>query len=185
MTGVVFDIFYGILSILAGLIFADFVTGAVHWFEDRYGDPDWPIIGPAMAANQRHHNAPLEFLNSPFWLRNWAPLLGAGIVALLVGFNDAFSWFWISAILFGALSGECHAANHRRVPPLWYKWGQKARIFQSRFHHGEHHRRPRQSRYCVITPWLNPVLDEGGFWRMCEAGLTALGLPPRNDETTP
>ncbi len=31
--------------VVAVVLMADFVTGLGHWFEDRYCDRSWPIIG--------------------------------------------------------------------------------------------------------------------------------------------
>ena len=41
---------------LSAWLAADLVTGMVHWWEDRYGDPTWPVIGPLIVEpNIRHH----------------------------------------------------------------------------------------------------------------------------------
>lgn len=35
---------------------ADFVTGVFHWWEDRYGNPAWPVIGKLVVEpNILHH----------------------------------------------------------------------------------------------------------------------------------
>ncbi len=40
-----------ILHSLSAWLAADLATGAVHWWEDRYGDPAWPVIGIGIGSS--------------------------------------------------------------------------------------------------------------------------------------
>ena len=47
---------------------------------------------------------------------------------------------------------------------------------------GGHHSGEKNTRYCVVTPFVNPVLDRLGFWRGLERVLVPLfGAPRRED----
>ena len=47
---------------------ADFICGFVHWYEDNYGNEDWPIIGEfIIAPNRLHHSKPRAFTESSWW----------------------------------------------------------------------------------------------------------------------
>jgi len=34
-----------ILWVIFAILLADLISGIFHWWEDRYGNPNWPIIG--------------------------------------------------------------------------------------------------------------------------------------------
>lgn len=45
-----------VLYVMAAFLLADFVTGVFHWWEDRYGNPAWPVIGKLVVEpNILHH----------------------------------------------------------------------------------------------------------------------------------
>ena len=67
---IVVTAFKSVASIFGGLLLADFVSGIIHWFEDRYGNPKWPVLGHAIRANQEHHFRPRAFLKGSFLSRN-------------------------------------------------------------------------------------------------------------------
>ena len=70
------------IQILLGVLLADLISGIVHWFEDTYGDPNWPIIGlTVMLPNILHHEDPLKFTKAPLFKRTRG-VLG---VAFVVG----------------------------------------------------------------------------------------------------
>ena len=60
----------GALKVTGGLYLADLLTGAFHWFEDRYGNPKWPVLGHTIRQNQQHHHTPRSFLGGTFVSRN-------------------------------------------------------------------------------------------------------------------
>jgi len=61
----------------------------VHWWEDRYGNPDWPLLGKyVVQPNIEHHSNQTAFTTGDYWTRNWtvlAPSLTAAAVAAAVG----------------------------------------------------------------------------------------------------
>ncbi len=45
---------------------------------------------------------------------------------------------------------------------------QKLKIVQTPSHHNQHHRKGKDTHYCVLTDFLNPILDRFHFWRGLE-----------------
>lgn len=173
-------------KILGGLLLADFVSGVFHWFEDRYGNPNWPILGPTIRANQEHHHRPRAFLAGSFWKRNHEVILiGLAFLALFW----ALGWlnlFTVSAVGFGVFANEFHRWAHRSPKengPL-ITAVQKTGLAQSFQHHAAHHRRGKDTHYCVMTNYLNPALERVRFFQTLEAIIRrATGIVPRPDDS--
>ncbi len=173
-------------SILGGLFLADFISGLIHWFEDRYGNPKWPVLGHTIRANQEHHFRPRAFLEGSFLSRNREVFaLGA---LFLAGFwvTGTLNLFTGSAVLFGMFANEFHRAAHRSpkengrlITAL-----QKTGLAQSFQHHAAHHRQGKDTHYCVVTNYTNPILERVGFFPALERIVKATtGRVPRLDES--
>jgi len=173
-----------LLKVLGGLWFADFVSGVVHWLEDRYGNPEWPIIGHTIRENQQHHFTPRSFLKGTLWTRNREVLaIGAAFLAAFWAF-DVLNAFTVSAVIFGVMSNEVHASAHRspqengRIITALQKTG----LLQSHRHHAAHHRKGKDTHFCVLTNHVNPVLERIRFFQTLEAIVTRVtGVRPRPD----
>lgn len=167
-------------ALLFGWLIADFLSGLLHWLEDRVLWVGMPLLSAAIVEpNRLHHRAPLAFLDSRFVDRNWTSWVAALPIAL--------AWlvvFGFSAELLGALCGalvanEVHALAHRpRNVPRWVRALQWTGLIQSPEYHRLHHLADRDRAYCVLTNWLNPWLDLIGFWGALERLLTIVGLEP-------
>ena len=161
---------------------ADFVTGAVHWWEDRYGDPAWPIVGRhVIAPNITHHRSPRAFLGVNALERNWT----AAAPALLAA--AAFAWvgaWWLAIVAaFCATANEVHAWSHQRCSrPI--RGLQLLGVLCSQEDHARHHEEPFSRDYCVMTGWMNPALSAIGFWSQLELliGLVTGVWPKRERE---
>lgn len=149
-------------TLAAAILLADFVSGLMHWWEDRYGNPDWPLLGEwIVKPNMVHHADQMAFTRAGYWQRNWTTLAPALVVAAV-----CWRWpvCWMAALILSQ-ANEIHAWSHMRCSrPI--RFLQKCGALQSPSHHAIHHR-DFGSRYCVITPWLNPMLDLF-FWRALE-----------------
>ena len=173
-----------LLKVLGGLYFADFVSGVIQWLEDRYGNPEWPVIGHTIRENQQHHFTPRSFLKGTLWTRNREVLaIGLAFLAAFWAF-DVLNAFTVSAVLFGIAANEVHASAHRspqengRLITLLQKTG----LIQSHRHHAAHHRKGKDTHFCVLTNHVNPVLERIRFFQTLEMGVTLLsGLRPRPD----
>ncbi len=174
-----------VLQIFAGVIVADIVSGVVHWFEDTYGDPDWPIIGKSVIEpNIIHHSDPMKFTRAPFWKRNRAvaPIFALALLGVVLA--GAFNAFTLSMLIAGALASECHRWAHlpkERVPRI-VRALQHVGVLQSTAHHWSHHRHGFNTHYCTVTNVTNPFLDGLRVFRLIEGALEgAFGLKPRYD----
>ena len=171
------------LDIILVILAVDFGSGLLHWLEDSYGYPHWPITGEWITApNILHHQAPSAFTENS-WLRSAAVLLVIGGVivfgAWLIGM---LTWQLLVFVAIGANANEIHKWNHlprmrrgRLVVAL-----QDARVLQTAKHHGKHHVGAKDTHYCVLTNLLNPLLDTVRFWRGLEWAVErSLGVSTR------
>lgn len=153
-----------LVTVAAALTFADLASGLVHWWEDRYGDPAWPVLGPLVVRpNIVHHERPREFLRVSYWQRNYTTLVPALVAAVLAW---RVPWLCLGLVILSQ-SNELHAWAHSRCS--WpVRMAQRAGLIQSPRHHAQHHAQPFGSHYCVVTDWLNPLLEAVRFWRGLE-----------------
>jgi hypothetical protein len=173
---VVFDT---IGQLLCGVLLADVLSGLFHWWQDVYGDVRTPIVGPMIVLGARqHHEDANDFLTAGLIKRNrgvWVATAALSLPWLLLG---GLSPFWLAATVAAAMSGEIHVLTHRpdrQTPPL--RALRATGLVQSCAQHMRHHRTPTTS-YCVVTNWLNPILDGLGFWSGLERGFAVVGIRP-------
>ena len=75
-----------------------------------------------------------------------------------------------------------HSAPHENGRVV--TWLQKFKLLQTQRHHAKHHSGKKDSRYCSVTNFLNPILEELDFWKLLErVNLRILGLQRRSDPT--
>ncbi len=161
--------------ILSSWLAADLIAGFWHWLEDRYFDITWPFIGQYIAKpNELHHEQPTAFLFQTYWKRNWTTIVPAAIAAML------FPSGWL-VFLFVSQANEIHAWAHSKGKvSTWVSVLQETGFLQSPLHHGHHHRSPFEIKYCVMSNWLNPLLDHYQVWRALERFVAmATGIEPK------
>lgn len=169
-----------LLSALAGWLLADLISGFVHWLEDSFGSEDWPIIGPlVIAPNRLHHADPTAFARgSSFWSRNSTgaafSLLVGGLGLLAIGPSVTLA----VAVIGGCVANEVHLWAHRPLQaPALVRTLQRTGLLQSLSQHAAHHREPFDRAYCILTNWLNPLLERAGLWTLLDA-LVVLAKRP-------
>lgn len=169
-------------DLLLGLLAADFVTGFVHWAEENYGSVRWPILGKyIIAPNRVHHAEPRKFLEGGYWRRNWTTIAPAAAALLMLLLCGGLSTFSAATCFFASQANEIHAWAHQKCsPPIRLL---QETILQGPAHHSRHHQAPYDRRYCVITPFLNPLLDAAGFWSRLEMALATMGVKKTEDPT--
>lgn len=169
----------GILQLLAGWLIADLFSGALHWLEDRVLWSSIPLVGKhVVVPNRDHHVDPIAFTRTSIVARNsttWLAVLPIAAAWYLI--------FGASLVLVGAIAGgllvtEVHVRAHLGAVGRGWKVLQEIGIVQSLRHHGGHHRGLRDQRYCILTNWLNPILDELRVWDRIETLLGRIGLEP-------
>lgn len=127
--------------------------------------------------NVLHHEDGAAFVALSYWRSNWDLLaLGAVIVGVAWGL-DRLTWHvWVFALL-GGHANQLHKWTHmpQRERPALVRVLQDAHVLQGARHHAGHHGGAKDTRYCVVTEVLNPVLDGVGFWRGLERVLVPSG----------
>lgn len=171
-----------LLQILLCILITNFISGVGHWWQDAYSNPKWPVVGQIVAqANLDHHASPRKFLKNSWLLRNSTPLVLAALIGLLFWVLGGLTWQVALVLLLLSLINEFHAFSHRT-----YKESgrlvvalQRIGLLQSRKHHGWHHRAPYDCHYCILTNWLNPLLDRLNIWYYLELVVAFLfGIRP-------
>jgi ubiquitin-conjugating enzyme E2 variant len=176
-------------QILGIVLLVDFLSGFFHWLEDAYGDENTPLVGPLfIRPNILHHHRPRHFVKLT-WLQSSWDLLCFGI--LLLGAAWWFGFLSWQLALFTALavnSNQLHKWAHctRKENGPVVSFLQDAHLLQTPQHHAEHHTNPKNSRYCVVTNLLNPLLDAMWFWTALEwLVLQVAGIRRRDDTSVP
>lgn len=168
------------------LLLVDFASGLVHWAEDTFFTETTPILGRwIVAPNVLHHRDAGAFVQKGWWASSWDLLLAVLVIGGVASALGHFSWQLALFGLAGANANQIHKWNHlgaSRVGPhvrlLW-----RTGILQRPAHHAQHHAGDKNTRYCVVTPFVNPLLDSLRFWRGLERVLVPLagGAPRRED----
>ena len=157
--------------ILAWLI-AEIISGVIHFIEDSYCKPEWKeskntlkqfIYKNITAPNILHHQRPAAMLEGNFWQRNNTSIIPAWIIALCIYLLGPTYWpIWLGFILMG-FANELHGWSHQKCSkPIQFL--QSIGILQHPKHHKIHHTRPYSQRYCVMSGWVNPILEFLYFW---------------------
>lgn len=169
----------GGLYVLGAYFFAELLSGVFHWWEDRYGNPDWPILGKyVIQPNIEHHQYPRKFCKGNYWQRNYTTLMPSLLLALI-----AFSYgeyFLCLTFCFMSQANEMHSWTHTKTNKF-IRSLQKIGILQSHRQHAIHHKRPYDKYYCVMTNYLNPVLASIGYWDALEWLLSLFNIHPREE----
>lgn len=164
---------YGVQIFLLWLL-ADFLTGMVHWWQDAYGNPAWPILGKYMVEpNLNHHKHPRDLLKGSYWTRIKASFVAAIILIILFYLCGWSSWQMILCLLFSSQGNEIHAMSHRtnKENGKFVIFLQRLGLIQGRKTHGWHHKAPYDTNFCVMTEFLNPVLSKIDLWKKMESFL--------------
>ena len=172
-------------QIPAVIFAAEFVAGAVHWFEDAYVREDTPLIGKIVGRpNTVHHHFPRYMTRHNWWQSSWDLALLSAILVVGAWSFGLLTWqVWLFAIL-AANANEFHKWEHRtrKENGRIISFLQDIKILQTAKHHALHHTDPKNSHYCTVTNVLNPLLDGIRFWDGAEWALArTTGLRRRED----
>ena len=174
-----------VASTATAVLAADFVVGVFHWIEDAYLRDDCPVLGELVARhNILHHYRPRHFLKKSWVASCWDLWLVAGLILTAVWvFGTLTPAVWVFALLAGN-ANQIHKWAHRsrRENGPWINLLHDLRILQGPKHHAIHHTDPKSTHYCVITEFLNPILERIRFWTRLECWLRkAFGVRRRSD----
>jgi len=180
-----YTILLTLLRAMRTLFAAEFAAGLIHWFEDAYVREDTPFIGRRVARpNIVHHHYPRYMTRHGWWTSSWDLCLLSGLIVLVAWACHWLTWqVWLFALL-AANANEIHKWAHRTRTEngAVISFLQRLGILQSAHHHAKHHTDPKNSHYCTITNFLNPILDFIHFWEAMEWLLAKVfGLHRRPD----
>lgn len=164
---------------LCCLLIADFITGLVHWWEDTYATKYWKGYWKIIAEpNIIHHKDPKAMIrDSNSFQRCALSGIFAIIIVSLIYFFYGINWQIILTAIFSTIGNEVHGWHHGlniRNPIV--KFLQDMCLVQTPKHHSMHHRQPYNRDYCILTNWLNPILNRIKFWRMLEWLISLFGI---------
>jgi ubiquitin-conjugating enzyme E2 variant len=173
-SGMMNDWIAGPLKFGLAVLAADFLVGFVHWIEDAYVREDWPVVGPLVGRpNILHHHLPRHFVRNTWVQSCWDQMLLAAGIAGAAWWMHALTW---PVVVFAVLVGNANqihkwAHRSRRENGPLISLLQDLHLIQGARHHAIHHTDPKSTHYCVITEWLNPVLEHLRFWTRLECLL--------------
>lgn len=166
---------------------ADFVAGVVHWLEDAYGQEDTPVLGQlVIKPNIIHHHLPRFFTKYSWWQSSWQ-LVVLGLVTLGSAWAlGLLSWHVWVFVLLSINANEIHKMAHRTRAEngAFITALQNLHILQTPRHHALHHSDPKNTYYCPITNFVNPVLESVKFWEQLEAVIERLTGVRHRDDTS-
>lgn len=186
-----------VAGVVSGFIFADFVSGFVHWMADTWGSADMPILGKSLVRPFREHHVDQKAMTRHDYIEtNGANCLVSLPVAAGVLFIPLDITGWVpfalymfvtigSMVFFVMWTNQIHKWAHLapEQTPAFLKILQKLHIVLPAVHHQIHHKSPYSTYYCITTGWLNWPLAKLNFYRNSERIITALfGLIPRRDD---
>jgi ubiquitin-conjugating enzyme E2 variant len=174
-----------VASTAIAVLAADFIVGVFHWIEDAYLRDNCPVLGELVARpNILHHYRPRHFLEKSWLASCWDLWLVAGLILTAAwAFGVLTPAIWAFAGLVGN-ANQIHKWAHRsrRENGPWINLLHDLRILQGPKHHAIHHTDPKSTHYCVITEFLNPILERIRFWTRLECWLRkAFGIRRRGD----
>jgi hypothetical protein len=162
------------------LLLADFITGVVHWAEDCYGLPTWPLIGKhVIEPNIDHHRNPgLMGSMGGLFFRNYQSVLLFAVMAAIAWACGVLYWQVIVVGAIASFGNEVHLWSHRGGNRV-VRFLQDACFIQRPEQHARHHKAPYDAYYCTITNVTNAVLERLNFWRFAEAAIGMVGVKPK------
>lgn len=169
-----------VAQIILCVLAADLLSGLIHWWEDQYGNPKWPLLGKhVIEPNILHHQQPTFFVHmSDIFSRNWQVVLPLAAIAGGLWLAGWLSWQLALVCVIAASANETHAWAHVR-PQCWLpRLLVDTHLTLSPQQHARHHRPPYDRYYCTVTNVMNPLLELICFWRTLEGGLRVVGVRP-------
>ncbi len=180
------------LTVFAGLLGADFMSGLVHWLFDTWGSVTTPVVGQlAIRTFREHHVDARAMTRHGFVETNGHNVTlsmipsGVGLVALhhpgLLSSLLAMSCF--SMALCVGMTSQIHKWAHMDDIPRVVRKLQDAGLIIGARHHDRHHLRPHDSHYCITVGWMNAPLELVRFFRGLERLITATtGVRAREED---
>lgn len=169
-------------TVVCLVLLTDFISGFGHWIEDTYGDPNWKFLGELIIKpNLEHHQTPRSFVGRSYWSRNDVSIIFCSVIVLSASLFGFFSWQLLFVASYLSQVNEIHACAHRRPEENFAitRLLKQIGLLQSNLHHGWHHKAPYDCNFCILTSYLNPLLDRIGIWKFLEKSVSfCFGISP-------
>lgn len=167
-----------IFQLIGCIMLADFITGLVHWWEDAYGLPTWPIIGKlVIEPNIQHHLDPTFMIRmGTVFGRNVQTLVIAGAFCIVGWMVGIVGWKFVTIAFLSGVGNETHAWCHGGGQNPVVRFLQDMCLVITPTHHAKHHHSPYNKRFCTLTNWVNPILDRAKFWQGLEWLIGCFGI---------
>lgn len=180
-----------LLAFGLGMVFADFLSGLVHWGCDTWGSIDTPLLGRTVIRTFREHHIDAKAITRHDLIEtNGSTAVFGSVPALCAGLlpYETSRWAWfvaavcVSATLFVTFTSQIHKWAHEDQPPRLVALLQNTGILLSTPHHDGHHTPPYVKNYCITTGWMNRPLEAIQFFPVLERVIEKItGTPPRYD----
>jgi ubiquitin-conjugating enzyme E2 variant len=172
------------VGLVLGVLAADFLSGVVHWFCDRFFAEDTPIVGRVLIGPFRAHHMDPEGIVRHGLLElhgnSCMPVIASLAAARWTLPEPAHAGPLVlhAGLLVFALAAlatnQFHRWAHDDRAPRFARWLQETGVILSAERHARHHRGSFDQSYCMTTGWLNPLLDRLGWFPSLEAGIRKL-----------
>lgn len=173
-----------LLQVVFAILLVDLVSGFVHWAEDTFCTETTPLIGKwIVTPNVLHHRDGNAFVSKGWFASNWdLTLVGALVIVAAAVAGHCGAAVVVFSVL-GAHANQIHKWNHQpRSAPWFVRALWTLQLLQGPVQHHRHHRGAKNTAYCVVTPFVNPVLDRLGFWRALERLVVPFTGAPRRED---
>lgn len=177
-----------LLQVTGCVALADLLVGTVHWWEDAYAKAEWPVLGKLVAEpNLLHHRDPRAMTRQSWWKNVDITVYLGGAILVAAALFHHLSWQLALVVTLAAFTNLIHRWAHQNEAengPI-ITWFQRTGLIQSRLQHATHHRWPRESHYCALTNYVNPVVERIHLWQGLEWVVEATTGVQRRREPKP
>lgn len=168
-----------ILTIIFAWLMADFIVGFVHWYEDRCLNEKSTnkIVREILRANDLHHTEPMAMTKLSLW-ENLNTSFYIGMPVVVISFFVNAPHVVTLAFFIACFGNLFHKWSHlpKQKLNIFIRGAMALGLIQTRAQHRKHHydnkgiilRKDARSDYCVMTPYLNPILDKIQFFKTLE-----------------
>lgn len=165
-------------------LMADFATGIFHFYADQFGQINGKFMSKSVNLLLLHHVEPGKILTQTYWELTRGVYKFATII-FPVSLFFGFSWEFLLFLIISAQANIVHRWSHYNYEstPFLAKLLFRINMIQGRTHHAIHHRDGFNSYYCVMSPFLNPILEKTNFWNRIIKLLNFMGVYTTHKKT--
>ncbi len=180
------------LTVLVGLLGADFISGFVHWLFDTWGSVNTPVVGQLAIRTFREHHVDERAMTRHDFVETNGHNITLAALPAVVGHLAlrqhtlpfalmAMAGFAMACCV--AMTSQIHKWAHEEKPGRVVRRLQDAGLIIGARHHDRHHVWPHDTHYCITVGWMNAPLEMVRFFRVLERIITwATGVEPRSED---